>query len=46
MRYEGMIIAREMFAPVYANSLYTAGLRASPHWARLACMMNLPVSLA
>jgi hypothetical protein len=41
-----MNAAREMFAPVYANSLYTAELRASPHWARLARMMNLPVSLA
>jgi TolB-like protein len=40
------IAAREMAAPVYANSLYTAELRASPHWARLARMMNLPVSLA
>ena len=39
-----MIEAREMFAPVYANSLYTAELRASPHWARLARMMNLPES--
>ena len=46
MWYEKMIDAREMFAPVYANSLYTAELRASPHWARLARMMNLPVSLA
>ena len=42
--YEKMIDAREMFAPVYANSLYTAELRASPHWARLARMMNLPES--
>jgi hypothetical protein len=39
--YEKMIQAREMFAPVYANSLYTAELRASPHWPRLARMMNL-----
>jgi len=44
--YEKMITAREVFAPVYANSLYTAELRASPHWARLARLMNLPVSLA
>ena len=41
-----MIDAREIFAPVYANSLYTAELRASPHWAKLARMMNLPESLA
>jgi TolB-like protein/Tfp pilus assembly protein PilF len=40
--YEKMIEAREVFAPVYANSLYTAQLRASPHWAKLARMMNLP----
>ena len=39
--YEKMIEAREMFAPVYANSLYTAELRASPHWPKLARMMNL-----
>jgi tetratricopeptide (TPR) repeat protein len=44
--YEKMIDAREMFAPVYANSLYTAELRASPHWARLAHMMNLAESTA
>ena len=44
--YEKMIAAREIFAPVYANSLYTKELRASPHWARLARMMNLPVSLS
>ncbi len=44
--YEKMIAAREMFAPVYANSPYTAELRRSPHWARLARMMNLPVSLS
>ena len=43
--HEKMIAAREMFAPVYANSFYAAELRASPHWARLARMMNLPVSL-
>ncbi len=41
--YEKMIVAREMFAPVYANSPYTAELRASPHWAKLARMMNLTV---
>ena len=39
--YEKMIAAREMFAPVYANSLYTAELRTSSRWARLARMMNL-----
>ena len=39
--YEGMIDAREIFAPVYANSLYTEQLRASPYWPRLAGMMNL-----
>jgi serine/threonine-protein kinase len=44
--YEKMIEAREIFAPVYANSLYTEELRASPYWARLARMMNLPESLA
>ena len=42
--YEKMIDAREMFAPVYAHSLYTAELRASSHWAKLARMMNLPES--
>ena len=30
--YEKMIKAREIFAPVYANSPYTEELRASPHW--------------
>ena len=40
--YEKMIEAREIFAPVYANSLYTAELRASPYWPKLARMMNLP----
>ena len=39
--YEKMIEAREMFAPVYANSLYTAELRTSSHWAKLSRMMNL-----
>jgi serine/threonine-protein kinase len=39
--YEKMIEAREMFAPVYARSLYTAELRASPHWPKLARMMKL-----
>src|SRR5262249_5962608 len=29
--YKKMIEARELFAPVYANSLYTAELRTSPH---------------
>ena len=42
--YEKMIEAREIFAPVYANSLYTAELRASRHWPKLARMMNLPES--
>jgi hypothetical protein len=37
-----MIEAREIFAPVYAHYLYTAELRASPHGAKLARMMNLP----
>ena len=41
--YEKMIIAREVFAPIYANSPYTAELRASSHWPRLARMMKLPV---
>jgi serine/threonine-protein kinase len=40
--YEKMIEARDMFAPVYANSLYTAQLRTSSRWAKLARMMNLP----
>jgi hypothetical protein len=44
--YEKMIEARELFAPVYANSLYTEELRASPHWAKLARMMNLQESAA
>ena len=39
--YEKMIEAREIFAPVYANSLYTAELRASPYWPKLARMMKL-----
>ena len=39
--YREMINARELFAPVYANSLYTAELRASRHWPSLAGMMNL-----
>jgi hypothetical protein len=42
--YEKMIDARELFAPVLAKSPYTEELRASPHWARLARMMNLPES--
>jgi hypothetical protein len=41
-----MIKSRELFAPVYANSLYTAELRTTPYWAKLARMMNLPESLA
>jgi serine/threonine-protein kinase len=40
--YEKMIDARDMFAVVYARSHYAAALRSSPHWARLARMMNLP----
>jgi tetratricopeptide (TPR) repeat protein len=44
--FEKMIEARELFAPVYAYSLYTEELRASPHWARLARMMKLPESTA
>ena len=40
--YEKMIEARDVFAGVYANSPYTEKLRASPHWAKLARMMNLP----
>ncbi len=44
--YEKMIEARELFAPVYANSLYTNELRASQYWPRLARMMNLPESRA
>jgi serine/threonine-protein kinase len=43
--YEKMIEARDMFAVVYANSLYTEELRDSPHWARLARMMNLAESI-
>jgi len=42
--YERMIDARDMFAVVYARSHYTAALRSSPHWVRLARMMNLPES--
>ena len=42
--YERMIDARELFAPVYANALYTKELRASSHWPKLARMMNLSVS--
>ena len=42
--YEKMIDAREIFAPVYATSLYTKELRASAYWAKLARMMNLPES--
>jgi tetratricopeptide (TPR) repeat protein len=44
--YEKMIDAREIFAPVYANSPYTEELRASPYWPRLARMMNLTESPA
>jgi tetratricopeptide (TPR) repeat protein len=39
--YREMIKARELFAPIYANSLYTVELRASRHWPGLAAMMNL-----
>jgi eukaryotic-like serine/threonine-protein kinase len=44
--YEKMIDTREIFAPVYATSLYTTELRSSPYWAKLAHMMNLPESRA
>jgi hypothetical protein len=44
--YEKMIDARDLFAVAYANSLYTKELRASPHWAKLARMMNLAESTA
>ena len=44
--YEKMIEARDMFAAIYANSLYTKELRASTHWAKLARMMNLTESTA
>ena len=44
--YEKMIETRELFAPVYVNSLYTEELRASPYWPKLARMMNLPGSAA
>ena len=44
--YEKMIEARELFAPTYANSLYTNELRASRSWPRLARMMDLPESRA
>lgn len=40
--YEKMIEFRDVFAVVFANSPYTQELRASPHWAKLARMMNLP----
>jgi serine/threonine-protein kinase len=43
--YEKMIVAREIFAPVYAMSPYTAELRASSYWPRLGRMMNLPLTL-
>jgi tetratricopeptide (TPR) repeat protein len=39
--YEKMIEAREIFAPIYAKSFYTAELRASPYWPKLARMMKL-----
>jgi tetratricopeptide (TPR) repeat protein len=39
--YREMINTRELFAPVYGNSLYTVELRASRHWPSLAGMMNL-----
>ena len=39
--YEKMIETRDVFAVIYANSPYTQELRASPHWAKLARMMNL-----
>jgi hypothetical protein len=40
--YQKMIEARDIFAVIYAHSPYTRELRASPHWPRLAKMMNLP----
>jgi hypothetical protein len=33
--------ARELFAPIYANSLYTVELRVGRPWTSLAGMMNL-----
>jgi tetratricopeptide (TPR) repeat protein len=42
--YEKMIDTRDMFAVVYAASDYTAALRSSRHWVRLAGMMNLPTA--
>ena len=39
--YREMIKARELFAPVYAHSLYTVELRSSRHWPSLAGLMNL-----
>jgi eukaryotic-like serine/threonine-protein kinase len=42
--YEKMIDAREIFAPFYAQSFYTAELRASHYWPKLARMMKLPDS--
>ncbi len=42
--YEKMIEVRDIFAPIYANSPYTAELRASPYWPKLARMMKLPDS--
>jgi hypothetical protein len=42
--YERMIDEREVFAPFYARAPYTAELRASRYWPKLARMMNLPDS--
>ena len=42
--YQKMIEVRDIFAPIYANSPYTAELRASPYWPKLARMMKLPDS--
>jgi serine/threonine-protein kinase len=44
--FERMIVARDMFAVVYASSHYMAPLRSSPHWPRLSRMMNLPAALS
>ena len=44
--YEKMIEEREPFALVFARAPITRALRESPHWPRLARMMNLPESVA
>jgi tetratricopeptide (TPR) repeat protein len=40
--YERMIERRDPFAVVFASAPQVTALRASPHWPRLARMMNLP----